>query len=116
MRLLRAELSSYRDCSRRRERIGGGGTRWSRIWTARGGRDAAPRDGRSVVVEVAMNAAMAIAEIKRRRPTWTLAKSPLRINSCPPFGVLVGNRTRVAVSLKYCVHSNSNGEVDRASE
>src|SRR6266850_7413642 len=65
---LRIELSSYRDCSRRRERVGRGGTRWSRIWTARGGRDAALRDGRSVVVEVAMNAAMAIAEIKRRRP------------------------------------------------
>jgi hypothetical protein len=43
--------------------------------------DARPPSGASVVLEVAMNAAIAAAEMNRRRPIGTLASSPLRIRS-----------------------------------
>jgi hypothetical protein len=66
-----------RATGRRRDRVGDTGSSCRSICTARRRSDARRSEGAVVVLEVAMNEAMAAAGMNRRRPMITLESSPL---------------------------------------
>jgi hypothetical protein len=67
--------------------------------------DATPPSGAAVVLLSAMNAAMARAEMNRRRPIGTLASAPLRNRSYKVLRAMPPNNAR-ACSI------DSHGDVD----
>ena len=86
-----------------------------RIYTACAAEATAP-SGASVVLLEAMNAAMARAEMKRRRPIGTLASAPLRNRSYKVLRAMPPNNAR-ACSIEYnsrSIHRLLNLEVSHS--